>query len=634
MLMFTARVHVFSKVSEVEISPSNPRQGDNIIVKLNASPEETIDISISFMQIIPVSDNEFMLTMNMVEIPQTPNLFTVRAENVERLRVTVKILGIPITKSSLGSDGTAVVSQGNVPMGRYWVQISGIAENEASSVRLTITAMTTIVTDSKGEYVTSYDTSNIPPGDFSAIIGDYLETVTLSPRGIAINELPVVELHHVNSVEVGEVVKFSSKGSFDSDGEIIDYRWSLGDGSIYYGENITYSYSQSGTYTVFLEVEDNSGAKASKESIIKVTRKNESPIAYAGNDRVTFVGFSLDFDASKSYDPDGEIKEYLWEVNGTTLTGRIVSWTPELIGEYLVTLTVKDDRDNTSQDSLIVTTRENSNIDKIQEYDVDPGIPYILTNDDIGIRVTLEPLASSKIFLFTYIEDPYLGSGFASNKIIGLYMSNMEVIQWPIFIEVYVPPKLSEAGIYYWINETWVVGSNTGYSLDKSHIYDYVNKQELFGYAIALSTQTQDDQKVSEPNLNIEKHEVPENIQVWSETAFIFRISNDGENIAEDFYLRCEVNDKPIFMEKVSLLKSRESRYMTISWTPSNTGVYTMEVNVEVLDDIYEIDENDNNLIFQVNVKKSNQTNISLLRILVIFMICIILLRFNVNRIR
>jgi hypothetical protein len=632
MMMFPAHVHVSSKVSEVEISPSNPKQGDNVMVRLFALPEETIDISISFMQVIPVSENEFVLTMNSVEIPQTPNLFTVRAENVERLRVTVKIFGIPITKSSLGSDGTSVVSQGNVPKGRYWVQISGIAENDASSVKLTITARTTIVTDSKGEYATSYDTSNIPPGDFTAKIGDYTETVTLLPRDIVENQPPIVESHHVNSVEVGEIVEFSAKGSFDSDGEIIDYKWSLGDGSIYYGENITYAYSQSRTYSVILEVEDNFGAKASKESIIKVTPKNASPIAYAGFDRVTYVGFSLDFDALKSYDPDGEIREYIWQINETTLNGKIVSWTPRLPGKYLVTLTIIDDIGDHAQDSFTVITREGSNIDNIQEYIIQPGQSQTLTNKGAGIQVTLEPMTSSKIYLYTYFDDPYQGSEIDSEKIIGLYLSNMEAVQWPIFIEVNLPTNQSDAGIYYWINETWVLGSNTGYSQDKSIIYDYVNKQELMGHAIALSHRTPNGREVFEPNLLVEKSDVPETIQVWSKTDYIYSLINDGKDVAKDFYIRCEVNEKPIFMEKVPLLKPGELRTFDFSWTPSTTGVYSMEVYVDALNDIEEIDENDNYLVFQVHVKQKNQTHIFLPSILLIFMISIILLRFKVNR--
>jgi hypothetical protein len=497
-----------------------------------------------------------------------------------------------------------------------------------------ITARTTIVTDSKGEYVTSYDTSNIPPGDFTAKIGERKQTVTLSPRNIVINQPPIAKSDHVNSIVVDEIVEFSAKGSFDPDGEIIDYKWSLGDGSVYYGEIITYTYSKPGTYYVILEVQDDFGAKTSKESTIKVTPKNSPPVANAGGDRVTYLGFSLDFDASKSYDSDGEIIEYSWQVNDTIFYGKSVGWIPKIYGKYLVTLKVIDDTGDYSQDSFTVITREGSNIDNIQDYILQPGKSNTVINEEVGIQVTIEPMASTRVYLFTYLDDPYQGSNIDSEKIIGLFFSNMELIQWPIYIEVELSTKLSDANLIYWINETWISGSNTGYSLDKSLIYDYVNKQELIGQTIALSIRSNNGSEVFEPNLIIEKYMVPEIIEVLSETDYIYRIINDGKDVAEDFFIRCEVNGRPIFMEKVQLLKPGESRTFDFSWTPLEAGLYSMEVFVDALNDIREIDENDNYSLSQVDVKKENLTYIFLPSILIIFMISIILLRFNKNRIR
>ena len=240
----------------------------------------------------------------------------------------------------------------------------------------------------------------------------------------------------------------------------------------------------------------------------------------------------------------------------------------------------------------------------------------------------------SRIYLFTYLDDPHHGSEVDSEKIVGLYFSNMELIRWPIYIEIGLPTKLSDASLYYWINEKWVPGSNTGYSHNKSLIYDYVNKQELMGQAIALSIRLNNGSVVFEPNLIIEKYMVPEIIQVLSETDYIYRIINDGKEVAQDFFVRCEVNGSPIFMEKFQMLKPGESRTFDFSWTPLEAGLYSMKVHVDALNDIREIDENDNYSLSQVDVKNENLTYIFLPSVLIIFMISIILLRFNKNRIR
>jgi len=55
----------------------------------------------------------------------------------------------------------------------------------------------------------------------------------------------------------GEVTFVST--SFDSDGDIVSWRWWFGDGSEGYGETVTHVYSKLGSYNIRLEVTDNDG---------------------------------------------------------------------------------------------------------------------------------------------------------------------------------------------------------------------------------------------------------------------------------------------------------------------------------------------------------------------------------------
>ena len=49
------------------------------------------------------------------------------------------------------------------------------------------------------------------------------------------------------------------------------------------------------------------------------------------------------FDASPSYDKDGEIVSYLWEIDGEILEGNSVTYSFNKLGEHDIELTIKDD---------------------------------------------------------------------------------------------------------------------------------------------------------------------------------------------------------------------------------------------------------------------------------------------------
>ena len=66
----------------------------------------------------------------------------------------------------------------------------------------------------------------------------------------------------VADVEVvaGEPVVLDASGSFDVDGEVVDWAWDLGDGSTAAGEQVTHTFEAPGTYAVALTVTDDQGA--------------------------------------------------------------------------------------------------------------------------------------------------------------------------------------------------------------------------------------------------------------------------------------------------------------------------------------------------------------------------------------
>lgn len=66
-------------------------------------------------------------------------------------------------------------------------------------------------------------------------------------------------------------VQFSSAGSYDPDGVIVDYQWTFGDGGSSTEENPQYTYAAAGNYTATLTVTDNGGKTDSTTVPIQVT---------------------------------------------------------------------------------------------------------------------------------------------------------------------------------------------------------------------------------------------------------------------------------------------------------------------------------------------------------------------------
>lgn len=222
----------YAGVVDVQINPENPVKGDTVKIVIKASPNEEIDVSISYEKEVSVNNGRYEYRIDGVSIPAPPNYFTIKAVNVENLHVSVWML-IWITKSAEASNGVATVSQGNVLAGTYNVIIHGDALENTSTVRLQVTASKTITTDENGYYEYSYDTSCIPPGTFTIKTDGITKTVTLReaggqapqpvPSGGGVGGAPVqtppkpaafkvenLELSH-EEVKIGEPVQISVK---------------------------------------------------------------------------------------------------------------------------------------------------------------------------------------------------------------------------------------------------------------------------------------------------------------------------------------------------------------------------------------------------------------------------------------
>ncbi|AEH07282.1 hypothetical protein [Methanothermococcus okinawensis] len=154
----------YATVSNIQITPSNPKVGDTLTLTGMTNPNEDINCQAWFEVNPMVSPPYYGYIMNNVEIPNTPNNFKVIGENVNDLSISVK-MGIWVTKSAnANSEGIATVSQSNVPTGTYDIKIWGTVKDTSKPIKLKIIASTTVKADDNGNFKYSYKTNNIPEG--------------------------------------------------------------------------------------------------------------------------------------------------------------------------------------------------------------------------------------------------------------------------------------------------------------------------------------------------------------------------------------------------------------------------------------------------------------------------------------
>jgi len=125
-------------------------------------------------------------------------------------------------------------------------------------------------------------------------------------------------------IRAGDLLTFQDESS-DVDSDIISWKWQFGDGNEATGQRVTHSYQDYGEYVVALCVSDTQGevgiqtrslSIASHLPVVVFTLSPERPNQFE----------AVCFDASESFDPDGEIVSYEWDFDGD---GRIDTETSE-----------------------------------------------------------------------------------------------------------------------------------------------------------------------------------------------------------------------------------------------------------------------------------------------------------------
>ena len=140
-------------------------------------------------------------------------------------------------------------------------------------------------------------------------------------------------------------VQLDASACSDTDGIVIAYDWTMGDGAEARGEEGEHTYVVPGTYTVELAIRDEDGAETRTTTEIVVEPPNRAPEAvFSVDPAAVVVSNPMLFDASAAGDPDGTIESYLWDFGDrSTGSGAQAGHTYTEQGTYTVTLTITDD---------------------------------------------------------------------------------------------------------------------------------------------------------------------------------------------------------------------------------------------------------------------------------------------------
>lgn len=176
------------------------------------------------------------------------------------------------------------------------------------------------------------------------LVGCFLVTILGGCEWLTPDRAPIAIISATPAAGKAPLVVQLSGSLSQDDAEILEYSWEFPDQEPdrMHGIQIEQSYQLSGEYLVRLTVTDSAGQSNVAEVIIQV--ENMPPIASCrfSND-APIPGESVLFDASSSFDSDGQLIDFIWDFgDGTTQRGTRVSHVYNELGLYEVQLTVVD----------------------------------------------------------------------------------------------------------------------------------------------------------------------------------------------------------------------------------------------------------------------------------------------------
>lgn len=188
-----------------------------------------------------------------------------------------------------------------------------------------------------------------------------------------INVSPKADAGRDQNVKVGDTVTLDGSASFDEDNDPLTYRWRFvfvpdrstsAELSDKRAVKPTFVADMEGTYEVELIVNDGKADSKADTVTITVASANSAPTAHAGDDQSVKTGQRVEVDGRDSQDADGDLLTYQWSFvsvpDGSAAvledaSSVVATFTPDVDGEYRLSLVVNDGVVDSAPDEVVVT---------------------------------------------------------------------------------------------------------------------------------------------------------------------------------------------------------------------------------------------------------------------------------------
>jgi len=191
---------------------------------------------------------------------------------------------------------------------------------------------------------------------YNRIIDSYeIQLLYNSPSG---HQPPIADTGGPYQGNTNQIIALDGTGSTDPGGTITTYEWDLDDDGQYddaTGPTPIWSWSTSGTHTISLQVTDNDFDTDADDTTVNI---NAYPTANINGPYYGNTSEDILLDATSSYDSDGSIVSYAWDLDNDgqfdDATGSNPNWSWSSEGTYTVSLNVTDDDGASDIDSTEV----------------------------------------------------------------------------------------------------------------------------------------------------------------------------------------------------------------------------------------------------------------------------------------
>jgi hypothetical protein len=325
------------------------------------------------------------------------------------------------------------------------VTLDGSASRDANGDPLTY--RWTLTSKPSGSTASLSSSNSVKPTFTADLAGNYVATLIVNDGKIdsasntvtviasSSNAAPVASPGNAQNTITGMTVTLDGSASQDANGDPLTYRWTLtskpsgSTASLSSSNSVkpTFTADLAGNYVATLVVNDGTIDSASNTVTVIASSSNAAPVANPGNAQNVITGMTVTLDGSASQDANGDPLTYRWTLtskpSGSTASlsssnSVKPTFTADLAGNYVATLTVNDGKINSDSKTVSIT----SGSSKVK------GVGYTASN---GITVTLLNFTQSDLgngyirYTATYRQENYTTVAIDEGTM-KLYFNNAE----------------------------------------------------------------------------------------------------------------------------------------------------------------------------------------------------------------